>query len=83
MLKTADYLKKAVEQSGRRPYTVAIASYALVLLKKPQHYNPLSVLIRAAAPGRKLVANMKRADILGVGADIKGNKGINKCAALL
>ncbi|XP_029706634.1 complement C3-like [Takifugu rubripes] len=52
MLRTADYLKKAIEQSGRRPYTVAIASYALVLLKKPQQYNPLSVLIRSAAPER-------------------------------
>lgn len=71
MLKTADYLKKAIEQSGRRPYTVAIASYALVLLKKPQLYNPLSVLISAAAPGRKLLADMKRAGILDVGANIK------------
>lgn len=55
MLRTADYLKKAIEKSGRRPYTVAIASYALVLLKKPQRYNPLSVLMTSAAPGRKLV----------------------------
>lgn len=49
MLRTADYLKNAIEQSSRRPYTVAIASYALVLLKKPQRYNPLSVLMRSAA----------------------------------
>lgn len=56
MLRTADYLKKAIAHSGRRPYTVAIASYALVLLKKPQRYNPLSVLMGAAAPGRKLVS---------------------------
>lgn len=54
MLRTADYLKNAIEQSGRRPYTVAIASYALVLLKKPQRYNPLSALMRSAAPGREL-----------------------------
>ncbi|KAM3623350.1 uncharacterized protein V6R79_010054 [Siganus canaliculatus] len=47
---TADYLKKALDRTGRRPYTVAIASYALALLEKPQ-YDPTHFLLRAAAEG--------------------------------
>ncbi|XP_010771659.1 complement C3-like, partial [Notothenia coriiceps] len=49
--KTAEYLKRALETPGRRPYTVAIASYALALLGKDQNYNPTQSLLRAAAPG--------------------------------
>ncbi|XP_040891990.1 complement C3-like [Toxotes jaculatrix] len=46
--KTADYLKRALMSSGRRPYTVAIASYALVLA---QGFDSTRSLLRAAAPG--------------------------------
>ncbi|XP_040003011.1 complement C3-like isoform X3 [Xiphias gladius] len=49
--KTANYLNKALARQGRRPYTVAIASYALALLQKVHHYNPARSLLRAAAPG--------------------------------
>ncbi|KAM7394684.1 hypothetical protein PAMP_021470 [Pampus punctatissimus] len=49
--KTATYLKTALVTTGRRPYTVAIASYALALLGKAQHFNPTQALLRAAAPG--------------------------------
>ncbi|XP_070772937.1 complement C3-like [Enoplosus armatus] len=49
--KTADYLKRALLKTGRRPYTVAIASYALALLGKTQNYNPKQSLLRAAARG--------------------------------
>ncbi|XP_076583711.1 venom factor-like [Chaetodon auriga] len=49
---TADYLKRALVTQGRRPYTVAIASYALALLGKAQPFNPTQVLLRAAGPGR-------------------------------
>ncbi|KAM7419790.1 hypothetical protein PAMA_016741 [Pampus argenteus] len=49
--KTAEYLKTALLRTGRRPYTVAIASYALALLGKAQHYNPTEALLGAAAPG--------------------------------
>lgn len=52
MLKTADYLLTAIQNTQRRPYTVAIASYALVLMKQPQRYNPQPVLMKAAAPGK-------------------------------
>lgn len=48
----AEYLKRALVTTGRRPYTVAIASYALALLGKSQDYNPTESLLRAAAPGR-------------------------------
>lgn len=48
--KTADYLKRALMREGRRPYTVAIASYALALLGKTARFNPTSVLLKAAAP---------------------------------
>ncbi|XP_041789834.1 complement C3-like [Chelmon rostratus] len=48
---TAEYLKKALVTSGRRPYTVAIASYALALQGKPRPYDPTQPLLRAAAPG--------------------------------
>ncbi|XP_074487043.1 venom factor-like isoform X1 [Sebastes fasciatus] len=46
--KTADYLKRALVRVGRRPYTVAIASYALALLSR---HNPTERLLGAAAPG--------------------------------
>ena len=49
--KTAEYLKRALETTGRRPYTVAIASYALALLGKDHNYNPTQSLLSAAAPG--------------------------------
>uniref|UniRef100_A0A8C9XMR8 Complement component c3b, tandem duplicate 2 n=1 Tax=Sander lucioperca TaxID=283035 RepID=A0A8C9XMR8_SANLU len=48
---TAEYLKRALLTTGRRPYTVAIASYALALLGNAQPYNPTPSLLRAAAPG--------------------------------
>ncbi|XP_056266283.1 complement C3-like isoform X2 [Pseudoliparis swirei] len=49
--KTAEYLKRALVAAGRRPYTVAIASYALALLGGGQRYDPTPPLLRAAAPG--------------------------------
>ncbi|XP_070847577.1 venom factor-like [Chaetodon trifascialis] len=49
---TADYLKRALVTQGRRPYTVAIASYALALLGKAHPFNPTQVLLGAAGPGR-------------------------------
>ncbi|KAF1394639.1 hypothetical protein PFLUV_G00003160 [Perca fluviatilis] len=49
--KTAEYLKSALLTTGRRPYTVAIASYALALLGNASPYNPTPSLLRAAAPG--------------------------------
>ncbi|KAF3852808.1 hypothetical protein F7725_006163 [Dissostichus mawsoni] len=52
--KTAEYLKRALVKTGRRPYTVAIASYALALLGKDQNYNPTQSLLSAAAPGDRL-----------------------------
>uniref|UniRef100_H3CLD7 Complement component c3b, tandem duplicate 2 n=1 Tax=Tetraodon nigroviridis TaxID=99883 RepID=H3CLD7_TETNG len=52
MSKTAEYLKRVIVLSARRPYTVAIVSYALVLAQKNPQYSPLSYLMRAAAPGR-------------------------------
>lgn len=54
MLKTVEYLKRAIKTSRRRPYTVAIASYAVALLQKPQHFSPLPFLMRAAAAGKPL-----------------------------
>lgn len=51
MSKTAEYLKGAIRGSRRRPYTVAIASYALTLLQKTPSFSPLSFLMGAAAPG--------------------------------
>ncbi|XP_032399538.1 complement C3, partial [Etheostoma spectabile] len=49
---TAEYLKRALmERRSRRPYTVAITSYALALLGKAQHFSPTPFLLRAAAPG--------------------------------
>ncbi|GLD73158.1 complement C3-like protein [Lates japonicus] len=50
--KTADYLKTALKTSSRRPYTVAIASYALALLGNSHRYNPTLPLLKAAGPGR-------------------------------
>uniref|UniRef100_A0A3Q3L7G2 Complement component c3b, tandem duplicate 1 n=1 Tax=Mastacembelus armatus TaxID=205130 RepID=A0A3Q3L7G2_9TELE len=49
--KTAEYLKSALQTTGRRPYTVAIASYALALLGKTQDFDPTQSLLRAAAAG--------------------------------
>ncbi|XP_034092136.1 complement C3-like isoform X2 [Gymnodraco acuticeps] len=49
--KTAEYLKRALVTPGRRPYTVAIASYALALLGKDLNYNPTQSLLSASAPG--------------------------------
>ncbi|XP_060943930.1 complement C3-like [Limanda limanda] len=47
--KTAAYLRKSLLRPGRRPYTVAIASYALALVEKDRF--DLTWLLRAAAPG--------------------------------
>ncbi|XP_068615078.1 complement C3-like, partial [Brachionichthys hirsutus] len=47
--RTAEYLKAAVLKPNRRPYTVAIAAYALALMGNPR-YNPAAQLLRAAAP---------------------------------
>ncbi|KAE8300564.1 A.superbus venom factor 1 [Larimichthys crocea] len=47
---TAEYLKRALMKLGRRPYTVAIVSYALALQEKGR-YNPTESLLRAAARG--------------------------------
>ncbi|XP_035515263.1 venom factor-like [Morone saxatilis] len=49
--KTAEYLKRSLVMSGRRPYTVAIASYALALAGKAPRYDPTQALLRAAARG--------------------------------
>uniref|UniRef100_UPI0037E9C17B venom factor-like n=1 Tax=Semicossyphus pulcher TaxID=241346 RepID=UPI0037E9C17B len=49
--KTADYLRKALVKLGRRPYTVAITSYALALLGKAEPYNPTHALLRASEGG--------------------------------
>ncbi|XP_065808700.1 complement C3 [Labrus bergylta] len=49
--KTADYLNKGLLKMGRRPYTVAITSYALALLGKSQPFNPTQVLLRASEDG--------------------------------
>ncbi|XP_028301630.1 A.superbus venom factor 2-like [Gouania willdenowi] len=46
----ADKLKKALQKPGRRPYTVAIVSYALAIAA-PKSINPTQLLLRAAAPG--------------------------------
>uniref|UniRef100_G3Q8J4 Complement component c3b, tandem duplicate 2 n=1 Tax=Gasterosteus aculeatus aculeatus TaxID=481459 RepID=G3Q8J4_GASAC len=48
---TAEYLRRALGAAGRRPYTVAIASYALALLGEAQPFNPTPSLLRAAAAG--------------------------------
>ncbi|XP_074550629.1 venom factor-like [Halichoeres trimaculatus] len=50
--KTAEYLRKALEKSGRRPYTVAIASYALALLGKTTRHVLTNGLLRASQGGR-------------------------------
>ncbi|KAM7010114.1 complement C3-like [Tautogolabrus adspersus] len=50
--KTAEYLSKGLLKQGRRPYTVAITSYALALLKKSQPFNPTQVLLRASEGGQ-------------------------------
>ncbi|CAN9510720.1 unnamed protein product [Ophioblennius macclurei] len=44
------YLKKAVLRPGRRPYTVAIVSYALSLTDS-RRFNPTKFLLAAAAGG--------------------------------
>ncbi|XP_069023890.1 complement C3-like [Embiotoca jacksoni] len=51
MHRTAEYLKRALVMTGRRPYTVAIASYALALLGPPYPSTLTPALFRAAAPG--------------------------------
>uniref|UniRef100_A0A671TD78 Complement component c3b, tandem duplicate 1 n=1 Tax=Sparus aurata TaxID=8175 RepID=A0A671TD78_SPAAU len=51
MRTTADYLKRALVKP-RRPYTVAIAAYALALMGNPQQYNPTDYLLRASVAGR-------------------------------
>uniref|UniRef100_A0A8D3BHY9 Complement component c3b, tandem duplicate 2 n=1 Tax=Scophthalmus maximus TaxID=52904 RepID=A0A8D3BHY9_SCOMX len=48
--RTADYLRRSLVRLGRRPYTVAIASYALALLGKDR-FNPTQTLLRASAAG--------------------------------
>ncbi|XP_056135701.1 complement component c3b, tandem duplicate 2 [Lampris incognitus] len=48
--KTATYLKTALNSPSRRPYTVAIASYALTLLAKDSVFDPTRLLLRAASP---------------------------------
>ncbi|XP_070684604.1 venom factor-like [Pempheris klunzingeri] len=50
ILSTTNYLRGAVMRGGRRPYTVAIASYALALLGN-QTNDLATSLLRAAAPG--------------------------------
>ncbi|XP_061536079.1 complement C3b.1 [Phycodurus eques] len=48
----AEFLKKALATSGRRPYTVAIASYALALTGKgPTAYDPTRPLLAASPDG--------------------------------
>uniref|UniRef100_A0A4W6EED3 Complement component c3b, tandem duplicate 2 n=1 Tax=Lates calcarifer TaxID=8187 RepID=A0A4W6EED3_LATCA len=47
--KTANYLKSALATSGRRPYTVAITSYALALLGKAQPNEVTQSLLGVAA----------------------------------
>lgn len=51
IVRTAEYLKTAVHFPRRRPYTVAIVSYALALQENSNHYNPLKYLMKAAALG--------------------------------
>ncbi|CAJ1052901.1 complement C3-like [Xyrichtys novacula] len=46
MRKTSDYLFKSLKRLGRRPYTVAIASYALALLGDNGRHNPTQTLLR-------------------------------------
>ncbi|XP_029948737.1 venom factor-like [Salarias fasciatus] len=48
--RTTDYLKKALLKPGRRPYTVAIVSYALSLTDS-RRFNPTKILLAAAAEG--------------------------------
>uniref|UniRef100_A0A8C6NJW6 Complement component c3b, tandem duplicate 2 n=1 Tax=Nothobranchius furzeri TaxID=105023 RepID=A0A8C6NJW6_NOTFU len=46
---TTDFLQKALLIRGRRPYTVAITSYALALMGTPDHLH--HYLLQAASPG--------------------------------
>ncbi|XP_058497234.1 complement C3-like [Solea solea] len=48
--KSQDFLEKSLVKLSRRPYTVAIASYALALLGK-KRFQPTQILLRAAGPG--------------------------------
>uniref|UniRef100_A0A667WKL1 Complement component c3b, tandem duplicate 1 n=1 Tax=Myripristis murdjan TaxID=586833 RepID=A0A667WKL1_9TELE len=50
--KTADYLKRALTRPLRRPYTVAISSYAMALIGKDAHFNPVLPLLAAASPDK-------------------------------
>lgn len=49
MDKTTQYLTNALTRNGRRPYTVAITSYALALAGAP--HNVHQPLLEAAARG--------------------------------
>ncbi|XP_071384060.1 complement C3-like [Centroberyx affinis] len=49
--KAASYLKAALLRPLRRPYTVAISSYALALLGKDPQFDPIPALLTAASPG--------------------------------
>ncbi|XP_041641340.1 complement C3-like isoform X2 [Cheilinus undulatus] len=51
ILKTTNYLKKALVPMGRRPYTVAIASYALALIGEDQKSKAFRNLMRLAIAG--------------------------------
>ncbi|XP_071384057.1 venom factor-like [Centroberyx affinis] len=48
--KAASYLKAALLRPLRRPYTVAISSYALALLGKDPQFDPIPALLRASSP---------------------------------
>uniref|UniRef100_UPI003AAB8061 venom factor-like n=1 Tax=Centroberyx gerrardi TaxID=166262 RepID=UPI003AAB8061 len=49
--KATSYLQAALSRPLRRPYTVAISSYALALLGNDPHFDPIPALLRAASPG--------------------------------
>lgn len=63
MSNTAKYLQRVIRQSHRRPYTVAIASYAIVLLQKTPSSSPLPFLMRAAAPGEPHRSSSSSSDL--------------------
>lgn len=56
---------------------MAIASYALVLLKKPQRYDPFSSLMRAAAAGKRRPFAPHQPP--GEGADAGDDRDRSKC----
>ncbi|XP_053711085.1 complement C3-like isoform X2 [Synchiropus splendidus] len=49
--KTTEYLKRAVAVPSRRPYTVAIVSYALALVKDTAQFDPTVHLLKASEGG--------------------------------